>query len=385
MTKTITFLLLPVFLYSLISCKEVNKTQENTNKIQEKNNLVKTKDPYLKAIEKLNEDFFRNYSKMETLILSKLEKEGSEYFIKNNCYDILGKFESTLEVYCQICEKLNIDNTGGLLTSYLHLNDIENVKKQYDLMQNDQNAFIYKEFHKYKDSGKVLESKYISIKYDKRVEEFANAVFTHVNDIEGFITQEWKGLLPPKIRVILLYSDGPGPYNINLNETYLPVKSRSINSSLEVAGNIVHETFHLVNTNLLEQKCKFETGMEINSFKFLDEGYAQLIESKFMNKFNENKRGIDEYSKKIVLANSFDFKELKTKWSDIFSSPDVYIYNLAYSFAYFLEEKYGEDKYKALFLPTTNTSEDSWLEYVENYFGSSIDDLMVEWKQKLKQ
>jgi len=385
MKKTIPLILLSVILYSLVSCKAQNKTQETTNKVQTDINLVQKKDAYLKKIEDLNKDFFKNYEEIEKVVLSKLEKEGSEYFIKNNCYDILGKYESTLELYCQICEKLNFDNTGGLLTSYLHLNDTGNVKKQYELMQNDENAFIYKEFHKYQDAGIVLESKYISIKYDKRVKAFANAVFTHVNDIETFITQEWNGLLPPKIRVILLYSDGPGPYNPNLNETFLAVKSRPISSSLEVAGHIVHETFHLVNINLLGQKCKFDIDNAMNSFKFLDEGSAQLIESKFMNTFNEYRIEADDYSKKIVISNSFDFKDLKTKWFELFSSPDVHIYNLAYSFAYFLEEKYGEEKYKTLFLPTTKISEDNWLEYVENYFGLSVDELIEEWKQKLKQ
>lgn len=379
MKKTITFILLPVIIYSLVSCKEKNKTQEATDNIQ----LVQQKDAYLKRIEELNKDFFKNHNEIENIVLSKLENEGSEYFIENKCYDILARFESTLELYCQVCEKLNIDNTGGLLTSYLHLNDTANVKKQYELMKNDENAFIYKEFHKYKDAGKTLESKYISIKYDERVEDFANAVFTHINDIESFITQEWNGLLPPKIRVILLYSDGPGPYNPNLNETFLPVKSRPLSSSFQVAGHIVHETFHLVNINLLGQKCKFEMDDEMNSFKFLDEGSAQLIEGKFMNKFNENRAGVDEYSKNVVLDNTFDFNGLKTSWFELFSSPDVHIYSLAYSFAYFLEEKYGEEKYKALFLPTTKITEDSWIAYVENYFGLSIDELIEEWKQKL--
>ncbi|MBI9066974.1 MAG: hypothetical protein JEZ09_06755 [Salinivirgaceae bacterium] len=370
-----------ILLFVILSCSPHGN---GTKKSQLTKNGVEKED-YLKTIEELNKDFFKNYWEIEKIIVSKLEKEGSEYFIENNCYEILGKFESTLEVYCQICEKLNIDNKGGLLTSYLHLNDIENVKKQYELMQTDEIAFVYKEFYKYEDSGKLLESKYISIKFDKRVEEFANAVFTHINAIEEFIIQEWEGLLPPKTRVMLLYCDGPGPYNSNLNETYLPIKSRSISSSKKEAGGIVHEIFHLVNIQLLGQKCKFDIDWGMNSFKFLDEGYAQLIESKFMNTFNENREGVDEYSKKIVIANSFDFKELKTKWGELFSSSDVKIYYLAYSFACFLEDKYGEEKHKALFLPVANIPENSWLEYVESYFGLTVDDLIEEWKQKLIQ
>jgi hypothetical protein len=252
-------------------------------------------------------------------------------------------------------------------------------------MQGDQNAFIYQEFHKYQDSEKVLEGKYVSIKFDKRVEEFAKAVFSHVGSIEESMTQEWDGLLPPKVRVILLYSDGPGPYNINLNESYLPVKSTPISNSIDVAGHIFHETFHLVNSNLFNQNSNFEIGMEVNSFKFLDEGYAQLVESKFKKTFDLNRAKVDGYSRELVLANSFDFKDLKSKWSELFSSQEVSIYTLAYSFSYFLEAKYGEDKLKALFLPQAKVLEDSWVEYVENYFDITIDELIEEWKQKLKQ
>lgn len=380
-----TYISLIAVLYFLTGCKEESKTPNKLDSIELNKNLVSEQDDYLETIDELSKEFFKNYWEIEKMVSHKLEQEGKEYFIENNCYDILSKFESTLEAYCQICENLNVNNTGGLLTSYLHLNDIENVKKQYELMRDEENAFIYKDFHKYEDSGKILESKYVSIKFDARVEEFANAVFEHIDNVEEFLIQKWEGLLPPKIRVILLYSDGPGPYNPDLNETYLPVKSKPLSSSLEVAGYIVHETFHLVNVNILEKNCEFPIENGMNSFKFLDEGSAQIIESKFMNKFDEDRREVDEYARKIVASNSFDVKELKTKWFELFSSPDVSIYKLAYSFAYFLEEKYGEDKYEALFLPKTKISENSWLEYVENYFGSSVDELIDEWKQNLKK
>ncbi|MGL1891253.1 MAG: hypothetical protein OCD02_06465 [Spirochaetaceae bacterium] len=346
------------------------------------NEVAEGKDGFLIDIEELEKNFFKNYWEIEKLVVNKLDTEGSEYFITNNCYYILGKFDSTLEVYCQICEQ--VDTDAPLLTSYFHLNDIKNVEKQYRKYEESGSeiAYIYKEFYKYKDSENTLESKYISIKFDERASEFANAVFTHVINIEEFITQEWKGLLPPKIRAIFLYSDGPIPYNANLNETYMPVKSIPLSSVKQFAAYIVHETFHLVNTCLLEQKCKFNIEMGMNSFKFLDEGYAQLIESRFMNTLNENREEIDKYSKNIVLDNSFDFYELKTKWIELLS---VHTNNLAYSFAYFLDDKYGREKHKALFLPKKVIHEDSWLEYVENYFGLSIDNLIDEWKQQIIQ
>lgn len=380
MTKIVKLILIVSSTFFLISCIETNKTEKNNSVIEKI-----SKDNYLKTIEELENDFFKNYWEIENLILEKLEMEGSSFFIENNCYDILGKFESTLPIYCEISEKLNTENHVDLLTSYLHLNDTANVRKHYNLIKDYPNAFIYKEFSNYHDSGVILEGKHISIKYDKRVEAFANAVFEHVNVIEDSMNQEWNGLLPPKIRVILLYSDGPGPYNINLNETYLSVKSRPISSSIDVAGHIFHETFHLVNSNLFNKNSGFEIGMDISSFKFLDEGYAQLVESKFKNTHNSNRSFVDRYSKNLLLTNSFDFKNLKTHWSELFSSQEIYIYSLAFSFSYFLEEKYGEDKLKALFLPKEKLMEDSWEEYTANYFGASIDTLIEEWKLKLKE
>jgi hypothetical protein len=338
------------------------------------------------TVEELQKDYFNNYQEIEKIVSTKLEKDGADYFIENDCYEILGKFESTLEAYCQICEKIDVENKGGLITSYLHLNDTANVRKTYERMGEDQSSFMFKEYHKYRDSGKELESKYVSIRYDEREEDFANALYAHIEDMEAFIEKEYQGLLPPDIRVILMHHDGACPYNFNLNETYMAVKSMPIEKSKEMAAAISHETFHLVNMNLLGQKCSFEINWKMNSFKFLDEGYAQLIQSKYQGTYTENRTRVDEYSKNIVLKNSFDFEGLRTRWVELFSQHDIVdTYSLAFSFAYFLEDKYGAEKFKALFLPTDEVQENTWVAYVENYFGNSIDELMNEWKQGLIQ
>lgn len=369
-------LLIVVFVLLLGSCQNNNSS---SNKESEK------KDEFLVTIEELQKDGFKNYFEIEKLVNAKLEKDGAEYFIEKDCYEVLGKYESTLKTYCQICEKINIENKGGLITSYLHLNDTANVKNTFERMKDDQTSFMFKEYHKYKDSGKKLEGKYVTIRYDEREEDFANALYAHIEGMESFIETEYEGLLPPVIRVILMHHDGACPYNFNLNETYMAVKSMPLENSKEMAAAISHETFHMVNMNLLGQKCKFKIDWKMNSFKFLDEGYAQLIQSKFQNKYIENRKGVDEYSKNMVLEKKFDFEGLKTKWVELFSQQDVNIYSLAYSFAYFLDDKYGAEKHKALFLPTENVPEETWVAYVENHFGKSVDELMNEWKQKLIQ
>ncbi|MCK4980891.1 MAG: hypothetical protein KAS62_10880, partial [Candidatus Delongbacteria bacterium] len=337
------------------------------------------KDKYLEKMEEWNKDFFKNYLKMEKKILAQLKKYGQEYFILNDCYQILGRFEPTLETYCEICEKLG-KNEGNLLQHYLHLNDIPNVKKQQKFIKGSEHYFIYKDFHKYQDSGEVLESKYVSIKYDKRIEKLANMVFEQTGLIDKFITKEWKGMLPPKVRVIFMNHNGPGPYNGDLNETYLPVKGMNKSDVVNMAGDIVHETFHLANCEIIK-KTKFGYDWGMNSFKLLDEGYAQLIQYKFIGENANTKKKTDYYSQQTAIKRAFNFYDMKDKWTKLFSENKTNIYALALSFAYFLEDKFGHDKFKNIFFPLQDVKEDSWLEYTENYFGHKIDDLIKEWKQ----
>lgn len=163
----------------------------------------------------------------------------------------------------------------------------------------------------------------------------------------------------------------------------MAVKSLPIENSKEVAASIVHETFHLVNKHLLESKSNFKIDMYTNSFKLFDEGYAQLIQAKFMNNQLDIRKSTDAYTKNIALTNSFNFYDLKTKWTELFSNKDVYIYKLAFSFSCFLEDKFGINRVKNLFLPTEIIIDNSWQEYVINYFNTSIDNLINDWLEDI--
>lgn len=363
-------LLLSIFSVLVASCYSQDNSQEYS-------------DNTVKKIEELNKDFNKNYAKIEKLLVNVLQKEGKEFFIKNKYYKILGKFEPTLKTYCEIVEELK-DEDCDLLFPYLHLNDIENVKKQQEKMLDNPNYFIYQYFHEFEDSKKTLESKLISIKYDHRVEEYAQAVFENTQKAEEFINNEWKDFAPPKIRVILLNSNGPGPYNPDMNETVLPVKSIPKSAAIGTISSIVHETFHFSNIYAIDKMSTFGTDWGMNSFKFLDEGYAQLIEQKFLNNQQKSRKLADIYARNVILEGKFDLKDLKTKWIELFSSKDVSIYTLALSFAYFLEDKYGKEKHKNLFFPTTKIAEDSWLKYVNNYFGTDLDSLIDIYQAGMK-
>lgn len=336
------------------------------------------KDTYLNKIKKLNKNFFKNYWEMEKLIVAQLEKEGKEYFIKNDCYGILARFEPTVKVFCEILEELGYAN-GGIVDFYLHLNDMKNVKLQIEKGKGNPNFSIYKDFHKYQDSGEVLRSKYVSIKYDKNVRRFAKWVFDQAERIDCFLDNEWHGYLPPVIRVIFMTHRGNGPYNPDLNETYLPVKGMNKIWVKFMTGAIVHETFHLVNAELIRRNCKFGYDTQMNSFKFLDEGYAQLIQAKFSNDTADQRIKADYYSRKTSIKGEIDFSDLLDNWGEA----KGYTYALALSFAYFLEDKFGAEKHKNLFLPAKKIKENSWRDYAENYFGKKIDDLVDEWKEEV--
>ncbi len=338
----------------------------------------KTKDPYLDKIKKLNKNFFRNYWEMEKLIVAQLEKEGKDYFIKNDCFDILGRFEPTVKVFCEILEELGYAN-GGIVDFYLHSNDMKNVKIQIEKGKDNPNFAVYKDFHRYQDTGEELRSKYISIRYDKGVEKFAKWVFEQAERVDDFFDKEWKGFLPPVIRVIFMNHRGNGPYNPDLNETYLPVKGMNKIWVEFMIGAIVHETFHLVNAELIKRNSIFGYDSQMNSFKFLDEGYAQLIQAKFSNNSVDERIKADYYSRKTTIKGEIDFSDLLDNWWEA----KGYMYALALSFAYFLEDKFGADKHKKLFLPSKKIKENSWRDYVENYFSQKIDDLVDEWKEEV--
>jgi len=346
------------------------------NSLESSNNIIK-------KIEVLNQDFNKNYGEIEKLLVSTLQKEGKEFFIKNKYYQILGRFEPTLKIYCEIVEELRDENCD-LLFSYLHLNDIENVKKQQEKIKDDPNYFIFQYFHEFEDSKKTMSSKLISIKYDQRVDEYAQAVFENVHQAEEFINNEWKDFAPPIIRVIFLNSNGPGPYNPNMNETVFQVKSVPKSEAIKAIVGIVHETFHFSNIYAIDKMSTFGTDWGMNSFKLLDEGYAQLIQQKFVNSQQKGRKFADISAKNVILEGKFDLKDLKTRWIELFSSNDVSIYTLALSFAYFLEDRYGKEKHKNLFFPIAPIAEDSWLKYVNNYFGTDLDSLIDIYQAGMK-
>jgi len=354
-------------------------------------------DSFLSKLQTLKRDFFKNYYELEEMVDLKLQLNGAEYFIKNNCYSILGKFESTLSEYCKICSELYeskiFDDDFGLLLSYLHLNDVKNVKRIKNLMKKkkDNYYFIIKDYDGFQCSCENLKGNIVSIKFDKRVENFAKYIFEDIPKVEEFIISEWKSLLPPRIFITLLYCDGPGPYNANMNASYFPVKSmKNIKKHKELyTAGIIHETFHLVNYNLVNNKCRFQVDDETYAYKFLDEGYAELIESKYLDCTIKKRTFADEYTRKIIKKNQFKLDDLKNKWDELFNDEvnhlSISTYRLATSFAFFLKDKFGEEKYKNLFIMVPEYHADSWIEYVEKYFQFKLDDLMEEWKIKINK
>ncbi|MDA3885613.1 MAG: hypothetical protein PF638_08475 [Candidatus Delongbacteria bacterium] len=341
------------------------------------------KDKYLEKMAEWNVNFFKNYKKMEKKIVAQLDKKGDEYFILNDCYQMLARFEPTFKKYCEICEKLG-KNEGNLLHHYLHLNDMDKVVEQQKFLKNDPNYSKYKEFHKYQDSGEILENKYVSIRYDERVENIASWLFEKSGKIGRFVAKEWKGMFPPEIRIMVLDESGVASFNSELNKVYLPVKDVKKYDILNISGKIIHEVFNMISSEIIS-KSKFGYDKGMNSFKLLEEGYAQLIQYKFDNRDLDKIKKVDYYSRSIAIKGNFNFYEMKNKWDELFNKNKIDLYYLSLSFAFFLDNKFEDEKYKKLFFPINHMEEKSWLNYTEKYLNSKIDDLIDEWKLVLTE
>lgn len=75
--------LLTILFASLVGICQTNNSSNNEK--------TEKKDDFLGTVEELQKDYFKNYWEIEKIVIAKLEKEGAEYFIENNNYNILAQ------------------------------------------------------------------------------------------------------------------------------------------------------------------------------------------------------------------------------------------------------------------------------------------------------
>ncbi len=338
----------------------------------------------------LKKNIYGNHYELEKLINAQLEDEGLDFF--KDSETVLGRFESTLPKFCKACEK-NIQNLNqymliNLLFSYVHLNDLKNARRIRQILKeagfDDERPTMLDGIDDFLPSTNSFQGKYIIAKYDKRIEDLGKYLISDLGKVEEFIIKEWKDFLPKRMFFNLINGIGPSPFNLSICETYFKVghfyKSKFILDYF--SGGVVHEISHFIKNNFLKfpiQKA------EISSYKFIDEGYAEWKRTEYLKKHSEYKIYADNCAYHILRNNLFLLFDLKNKWSKImFSYLNFPILETATSFTYFLEDKFGYDKINKIWeaVPSYKNVK-TWNEYLKSYFGTDLEDLMQEWKEKI--
>ncbi|MBS3742214.1 MAG: hypothetical protein KGY75_08765 [Candidatus Cloacimonetes bacterium] len=339
---------------------------------------------------KLMKNIYGNQEKIENLIILQLNEAELDFF-KDSKY-VLGRFESTLNQFCKICEnnieKLNNNMLVLLLLSYVHLNDLKNAKRIRKVLKEkgmDKERPTWLDgVDDFQPSENIFKGKYITAKYDKRIEDLGKFLIKDFDKIEEFIVKEWGNILPKKMFFNLIDNVGPSPFNGLLYEAYFKVghfyKSEFIRDYL--SSTIVHEIFHFHRSNYLIYNID---DTQIGPFKFIDEGYAEWKRTEYLKKHSEYKIYADNCAYHMLGSNLFELSNLKDKWFKVmFDFLNFPIYETATSFTYFLEDKFGYDKINKIFNAIPDYPEiKTWTDYLKTYFESDLINLMQEWKNKI--
>jgi len=239
----------------------------------------------------------------------------------------------------------------------------------------------------YQPSEKKIQSKIITCKYDKQIEELGIFLLQDLDKIEQFVTKEWGDMLPGKMYFNLVDSIGPSPFNSCLNDAYFKVghyfKSNFIKEYF--SSTIVHEIGHYVESNYLKRASFQITNEEISSYKFIAEGYQEWKRTEYIDKHNEYGIYADNCAFHMLSSSFFILNDLIEQWIKImFDYLNFPIYETATSFTYFLEKKLGYDKINNIFKSIHDYSNaKNWNDYLNGYFNRELIDLMNEWKKEI--
>ena len=337
---------------------------------------------------KLMINIYGNQEKIENLIILQLKEAGLDFF--KDSEHVLGRFESTLNQFCKICEnnieKLNNNMLVFLLLSYVHLNDLKNAKRIRKILKEkgmDKERPTWLDgVDDFQPSENIFKGKYITAKYDKRIEDLGKFLIKDFDKIEEFIFNEWGNILPKKMFFNYIDNVGPSPFNSLLYDAYVKVghfyKSEFIRDYL--SSTIVHEIFHFHRSNYLIYNIN---DTQMGPFKFIDEGYAEWKRTEYLKKHSEYKIYTDNCAHHMLGSNLFELTDLKDKWFKVmFDFLNFPIYETATSFTYFLEDTFGYDKINKFWESIPNYPEiKTWTDYLKFYLEKDLIDLMKEWKK----
>jgi hypothetical protein len=123
---------------------------------------------------------------------------------------------------------------------------------------------------------------------------------------------------------------------------------------------------------------------ELGFFKFIDEGYAEWKRTECCNNHLEHKIFTNNFATHFFRNKLCTLEEMIQNWAKIMVKSNFPMYDVATSFTYFLENKYGYDKVNIFWkmipsYPAVKTMS----EYFTTYYGTALIALMREWKDAI--
>ena len=190
----------------------------------------------------------------------------------------------------------------------------------------------------------------------------------------------WKSLqnyyesaMPARVTISFFDNKGVSKFNPQRNQILLD------RTGFQARGNnvIAHETSHLC----LYQLTKGASNEE--EFRFMDEGFAKIIENRFAGSIEQYKRQ-SLITAAIQLKNNNVSLQAVQKWSLYFGGPEAgrwWAYEVGASFDFFIIDQYGELKLKDLFKDIGKFHNLGIS--IRRVFNKSAADLESEWKAYL--
>ena len=339
----------------------------------------------------LDQEFVKNYDKLEHLFVQQLEDEGLDFFDLSQVH-LLGKFESTLPALCALYEK-NIQHLFdydyvlvNLLFAYVHLRDQKNATRIRQILKDigydEKRPGVLDGIDTFDPDKYFYKGTHIRAAYDKPLGKFGQFLLSDLDKVEKFITQKWESLLPKKIFINVINGVGPSPFNSQINEMFYKVgQYHQTKFTLDhFSSGVVHEICHFIENTCLTFSIKKD---EIGSYKFFDEGYAEWIRAEYLNKKKEYNIYSDNCAYHMLKSNLFELSNLYNEWfSVMFKILNCPVMETATSFTYFLENRYGYEKLNEFWksIPKYPQAQ-SWAEYLKIFFGEDLIDLMKDWKE----
>jgi hypothetical protein len=332
-----------------------------------------------------------NLDNLENELNENLDPDTLEFITKSDLVEILAKFESTLEEYCQIMleriDSLDSEHLQVLLFTLHHLNKMEEVELVHQKMKTDVELFnSFQCYSEFKQSDNIIKGEFIHVRYDENLENIVPFLLSDIDKIESFLLKHWKQKNPPNIYVTLLDTINQNYYNPYLHESFIPIGQyySSNYNKIKLSKLIIHDFLKFTNITNIESISGLSlTVNDLPKFRFIEEGFTIWNE----NEYEEVHFGASYYANycayHLLKSGIINLDDIGVKWfSDDISKYFPTAKELGTSFIYYLIDRFGVEKVLDFF---GEEHQDvrllTWNDYIIYYFQNPFSELRADWKK----